>query len=112
MNRYQALEMTIAEIENRIAVLKGTPRQLIGSDSGTHGQPDCHNIYEEITGERYATYSFANSNASRCSIEQAHQDTHGRIRMFASDIKKIAALRLELAKLEDKKAKMVRNGTS
>lgn len=88
------------KINARIKEITAEPRALIGSDGGTHGKPDCHNLYEEISGERYATYSFANSNASRCTIEQAEADTNGRIRMFTGEINRMASLRRELAQLK------------
>ncbi len=88
------------KINARIKEITAEPRALIGSDSGTHGKPDKHNLYEEISGERYATYSFANNNATRCTIEQAEADTNGRIRMFSGEIARMAGLRRELAKLK------------
>lgn len=90
----------IKDLTKRIKEIEAEPRALIGSDSGTHGKPDQHNIYEEISGERYATYSYANSNATRCTVEQAEADTNGRIRMFTGEIARMAGLRRELAQLK------------
>lgn len=86
----------IEALEKRIATLAAEPRALIGSDEGTSSAPDSHRIYEEITGERYATYSFAGSNATRCTVESAEADTHGRIRWFRGEMRRIAGLRAEL----------------
>ncbi len=69
-------------IEERIAELEATPRALVGSDEGTHSEPLNHRLYEEITGERYAVASFANSNGSRINVDEAHDDTKGSIRYF------------------------------
>ena len=104
--------MNVQELEARIKEIEKTERALIGSDGGTHGKPDKHNIYEEINGTRYATYSFANANATRCTVEQAEADTNGRIIWFNKEIQNMAVLRKELSKLRDelrKKNKDVRS---
>ncbi len=98
--------MTREEITARIADLEATPRALVGSDEGTHGKPLNHRIYEEITGERYATASFAGSNATRCTEESAHEDTEGRIRNFPNATADIRALARELAELKKQLRKM------
>jgi hypothetical protein len=90
-----------AEIEERIKEIKSTPRSLIGSDSGTGSPNDQHDIYEEISGERYAVYSFAGSNGSRCSVEDAERDTQGRIRWFPIAQREMRELRAELSRLQD-----------
>ena len=74
----------VASIRAEIADLERTPRQLVGSDEGTHGTPLNHRVYEEITGERYATASFGGSNATRCTEQSAIDDTNGRIVKFPS----------------------------
>ena len=91
--------LTDAQITARIRELMATPRALVGSDTGTHGQPDQHSIYEEIDGARYAVYSFAGANGSRCTVEQAEADTRGRIRWFAGEQDRMAELRAELRAL-------------
>ena len=89
-----------AEILKQIKELEATPRALVGADEGTHGKPLNHRIYEEITGERYATASFAGSNASRCTEESAQADTEGRIRYFPNATKEIRAAQAELKRLK------------
>jgi hypothetical protein len=103
MSKRVKVAMTAIEIKARIAELEATPRALVGTDEGTHGQPLTLRIYEEITGERYATASFAGSNATRRTEESAQADTKGRIRLFplaTAEIRRHAAelkqLRLNL----------------
>lgn len=91
--------MNAEQIKKRIKEIEATPRVLVGSDEGTHGKPDAHRIYEEITGERYATYSFAGSNASRCTEERAKADTNGRIIYYPIATAEILELRAELNRL-------------
>jgi hypothetical protein len=91
--------MNTRTTQERIKEIEATERALIGTDEGTHGKPGYHRIYEEISGERYATYSFAGSNATRCSVESAYADTDGRIRQFCGEIERMAALRTELRSL-------------
>ncbi len=99
MTKTNRIELTATEISERIKELEATPRALVGSDSGTHGKPDRHDIYEEITGERYATYSFAGANATRCTEEQAKADTNGRIRIFPNATADMRAAQRELREL-------------
>lgn len=89
-------------IQKRIAELESTPRALVASDSATHGKPDLYNVYEEITGERYATYSFAGSNASRCPEEDA-SETPGRLRRFPKTTAAMRAAQRELRELRELK---------
>ena len=96
----------IAALAKRIAEIKKEPRALIGSDSGTHNKPGIHNVYEEIDGTRYATYSFAGSNATRCTVESAEQDTDGRIREFPGEKQRMAGLRRELARAVNRLAEL------
>ncbi len=97
--------MNRSEIEKRISELKATERALVGSDEGTHGKPSRIRVYEEISGERYAVYSFANGNGSRISEEEANEETEGRMRVFPNETAKIREKQTELKKLE----KMLRN---
>lgn len=106
-----ATKLTAAEIkaiEERIAELEATPRALVGSDSGTGSPNDEHNIYETITGERYATHSFANANATRCTEDQAKEDTQGYLRYFPNAIAEIRAKARELKALREKLRKASR----
>jgi len=91
--------MTKTQIEARIKDLEATPRALVGCDEGTHGTPLNHRIYEEITGERYATAQFAGSNWTRCTEESAQADTNGRIRVFVESLKGMRAAQRELREL-------------
>lgn len=91
--------MTRSQIETRIAELEATPRALVGSDEGTHGQPLNHRLYEEITGERYATASFAGSNATRCTEESAYADTKGRVQIFPNATHDMREAQRELKEL-------------
>jgi hypothetical protein len=94
--------MTAAEVraaEERIAELAATPRALVGSDSGTHARPAVHDVYETITGERYATRSFAGANAIRVTEAEAKERTEGRIRTFPEATKEIRAKARELEEL-------------
>ena len=84
-------------LESRIAELLATPRALVGSDSGTHGKPDRHDIWLPIEGDEYSTYSFAQGNATRHPAKDAHNETPGRIREFREARKAMLALRAELA---------------
>jgi hypothetical protein len=84
-------------LESRIAELLATPRALVGSDSGTHGKPDRHDIWMTIEGEEYSTYSFAGGNATRHPAKDAHDETPGRIREFREARKAMLAKRAELA---------------
>lgn len=88
--------MTKTEIEKRIKQLEAEPRALVGSDEGTHGTPGNHRLYEEITGERYAVYSFGGANGGRCSEQSMHDDTEGRVIIFPNETKRIRALQTEL----------------
>lgn len=97
----------LKELRERIAELEATPLALVGSDEGTHGKPLSYRIYEEITGERYATASFAGSNATRCSEQSAFDDTEGRIRTFPLATADIRAKQRELRELRAVLAKAV-----
>lgn len=97
----------IETLSKRIKEIEAEPRALIGSDEGTHGKPGYHRLYEEIDGNRYATYSFAGSNATRCTIEQAEADTDGRINWFNGEISRMADLRRELRDAKKRLAKLV-----
>ena len=94
------------EIEKRIKEIEATPRAMIGSDQGTGSPNDKHDIYEEISGERYAVYSFAGANGTRCSVEDAERDTQGRIRMFPNAQAEMRELRAELKRLREQLRKM------
>lgn len=98
--------MTREQIETRIREIEATPRAMIGSDQGTGSPNDKHDIYEEIGGERYAVYSFAGSNGTRCTVEDAERDTQGRIRMFPNSQAEMRELRAELRNLRDQLRKM------
>lgn len=95
-----ATELTKSEIQNRIKALEAEPRALVGSDAGTHGKPGLHRLYEEITGERYATYSFSGANAGRCSEQSAYDDTDGRVIIFPNETNRIRGLQRELKQLQ------------
>lgn len=97
----------VAKITARITAIEATSRALIGSDEGTHGKPGTFRLYEEISGERYAVYSFAGSNGSRCSIEEATEETDGRINWFPNSQAEIRGLQKELSGLR----KQLRNAT-
>lgn len=86
----------VAKIEARVKELESTDRALIGSDEGTHGKPGNFRLYEEITGERYAVYSFAGANGSRCTIQEATDETEGRINWFKNSQAEIDGLQKEL----------------
>lgn len=96
----------VETLSKRIKEIEAEPRALIGTDEGTHGKPGNHRLYEEIGGTRYATYSFAGSNATRCTVEQAEADTDGRIRMFDGEIGRMADLRRELSYAKKRLAKL------
>lgn len=91
--------MSVAELMEQIKELEQSPRALVGSDEGTHGKPLSHRIYEEITGDRYATASFAGSNATRCTVQSALEDTEGRIIWFARSQAEITERQAELKRL-------------
>jgi len=91
--------MASTEIETCIAELEATPRALVGSDEGTHGQSINHRIYEEITGQRYALAQFNGSNWTRCTEESARKDTEGRIRIFPNATAEMREAQRELAEL-------------
>jgi hypothetical protein len=90
-----------SQIQKRIEEIKAEPRALIGTDEGTHGTPTYYRIYEEITGERYAVKSFAGRNGTRWTVEEAEDNTDGRIKMFRGEMARMSALRAELRKLEE-----------
>lgn len=73
---------------------------LVGSDEGTHGKPGYYRVYETVTGKRYATYSFAGANATRCTEEQAKADTDGRIVKFPKAQAGIREAQAELKRLQ------------
>lgn len=100
------MSMTRQQIEKRIKEIETTPRAMIGSDQGTGSKNDKHDIYEEINGERYAVYSFAGSNGTRCTVEDAERDTQGRIRMFPNAQAEMRKLRAELKRLRETLRKM------
>jgi hypothetical protein len=91
--------MSQSEIANEIAELEATPRVMIGTDQGTGSPNDSHDLYETITGERYAIYSFAGANGTRCTIERAIADTQGYIRWFPESQKTIRAKQKRLKEL-------------
>lgn len=95
-----------SQIQKRIEEIKAEPRALIGTDEGTHATPTNYRIYEEITGERYAIKSFARNNGTRWTVEEAEDNTDGRIKMFRGEMARMSALRAELRKLEEE----IRNG--
>jgi hypothetical protein len=100
----KTIELTAAEvakIEARIKELEATERALIGSDEGTHGKPGSFRLYEEITGERYAVYSFGGGNGSRCTIQEATDETEGRINWFTTSQAEINGLQKELNTLRN-----------
>lgn len=105
MNSTEATKMTIAQIKARIAELEATPRSLVGSDEGTHGTPLNHRLYEEITGERYAVESFAGSNGTRITEEEARENTNGDIKYFSNETQHIRGLASELRQLKKLLAK-------
>lgn len=91
--------MVASQIEKRIAQIEATPRALIGSDSGTHAGPQRYDLYEEISGERYAVYTFGGNNGDLRTIEEAMAETKGRIRQFETAKEDIRELRVELKNL-------------
>ena len=93
--------MSKSEITERIAEIKSESRALIGTDEGTHSKPTMFRIYEEITGERYAVKSFSNNNGTRWTVEEAEDNTEGRIKMFRGEMARMSALRSELRRLEE-----------
>ena len=96
--------MTRQEIEKRIAELEATPRALVGSDQGTHGMPLQQSVWEEITGERYGTASFAGSNATRCSEQSVYDDTEGRVITFPNQQAEMREKQRELKELRRQSA--------
>lgn len=81
MTSLTAAELT--KIEARIKELEAMPRELIGSDTGTHGKPATHAIYLEITGDMYGVRSFGGANGTRCTVAEAEEQTDGRIHWTA-----------------------------
>jgi hypothetical protein len=104
--RTQAEEREIATLTNRIKEIEATERRGIGTDQGTHSDPTHYDIWEEISGERYATVQHANANATRCTVEEAEADTHGRIRMSKDAQAEMKELRVELAAAKKALAKL------
>lgn len=94
-----ATQIDVAKITKRIKEIEAEPRALVGSDEGTHGTPENHRVYEEITGERYAVYSFGGASGSRCTEQSAIDDTKGTIRSFPNETARIRSLQAELARL-------------
>jgi len=94
--------MTTQAILERIKELTETEPALVGADEGTHSHPDAHRIYETVLGERFATYSFGGSIATKCSESEARKDTHGRIIDFPNETARIRALADELRTLKRK----------
>lgn len=92
----------IATAAARIKELEATDRALVGSDEGTHGKPGKFNLYEEITGERYAVYSFGNANGSRCPVQEALDETEGYMRFFGRAEREMRAKQSELRGLRDR----------
>lgn len=101
-------KMSQKEMIAKIRDLESTPPVMIGTDTGTHGKPGYHYIYETITGEKYAMYSFAGSNKTRCTVEQAEQDTDGRIRVLTGNQDRIRAAQADLKAARKLLAKMER----
>jgi hypothetical protein len=95
--------LTVAELKKRIADLEATPREMVGTDEGTHQKAALHYVYEEITGERYATRSFAGANAVRLDggEEEAAERTDGHIRVLSANQSSIRAARAELQRLRE-----------
>lgn len=91
--------MSHTEIQARIVALESTERALIGSDEGTHGESGTYRMYEEITGDRYAVYSFAGRNGTRCTIGEAVESTVGRMNWFSNSQSDIRAAQAELKAL-------------
>lgn len=89
---------TVAARE-RIAEIEAMDAECVGTDAGTHVRPAIHCVYETITGERYATRSFAGADATRCTEAEAGARTDGRIRVLAGNQDRIRAMRSELAEL-------------
>lgn len=92
----------LKEIRKRISELEKTTRVMVASDSGTHGQPAVHHIYEEITGERYAVRQFANANGYRMPEQDARDCTDGYFREFPKSQHEIRELRSELKRLRER----------
>lgn len=94
--------MTDAAIASRIVELEATPRALVMTDEGTHSKPATHHVWEEITGERYATRQFGGANATRLeSVQEAMDLTHGRMRDLNDNQASIAHARAELKALRE-----------
>ncbi len=72
---------------------------MVGSDSGTHALPATHDVYETITGERYAVRTFGGGATSRLTETEAGEMTDGRIRLFGQAEADIRAARRKLADL-------------
>lgn len=88
-------------IERDIRAALDAEPALIGSDEGTHGQPGTFSLYETVAGEVYATYSFAGSNATRCSVEEARAETKGRIIGYPKARAWIKDAQIRLRRLRD-----------
>lgn len=102
--RSEAEKKVIAGIYARIREIESTDRKLIGSDEGTHAQPRTYRLYEEISGEKYATTSFGGNNATRCTIEEAIEaidKSQGRLIWFGSTQQELRDLRKELTALKE-----------
>lgn len=100
-------DLTVEQLRKRAAELEATPRTLVASDEGTHNKPRTYRVWQEITGEVYATTSFGNANATRCTYEEAEEGTAGRINHFQEastelrhQIRELEAIRRRLAKLK------------
>lgn len=97
--------MTAAELEamqRQITELEATPPEMIGTDQGTGSPNDKYDLYETVTGERYAVHSFAGANGSRCDVQDAIDGTKGYIRWFGTAEKRIRAKAEELAGLRER----------
>ena len=85
--------------QQQIKALENTPPVLIATDSGTHAMPDRCSVYLTVEGKRYGTYSFANCDASCCTVKEAIAETPGRMRWLREAEATMKAATKELAAL-------------
>jgi hypothetical protein len=99
--------MTRSQIERRISEIGQTPRAMIGSDEGTHGNPATWRIYEEITGYIYAIRAFGGAaHTTHYTVAEVEESTHGRINWFAEAKADVSRLQTELKHLRKALLKM------
>ena len=98
--------MTREQIKARIAELVAMPAECIQTDSGTHSKPAIHRVYEAITGETYATRSFAGANETTIPVADVAARTDGRVRDLVDNWERIRAAQAELKGLRKQLAKM------